>query len=116
MKKGSTKLEKRERRHLRVRARISGTALRPRLSVYRSNKAVYGQLIDDDLGVTLLSTKTDMTEKLSKMKLAFSAGERMGKDAKGKKITHVVFDRGGFIYTGSVKAFADGARKGGLSF
>ena len=116
MKKEATKSDKRERRHQRVRARVSGTALRPRLAVYRSNRAVYGQLINDDEGVTLLSSKTDTAAKSSKMKLAFSAGESMGKVAKGKQITHVVFDRGGFIYTGSIKAFADGARKGGLLF
>lgn len=110
------KREKRERRHGRIRARVFGTKSIPRVSVYRSSQFIYGQLIDDDGGVTLVSI-TDMGLKgKTKTERAKEAGELLAKKAKEKKITKAVFDRGGFLYTGRVKAFADGAREGGLKF
>lgn len=104
----------------RVRSKIFGTAKRPRLSVYKSNKFIYGQLIDDDKGKTLLSVsdkelklKDAKTTKSDKAKLA---GQKLAEKAKVKKITQVVFDRGSYRYHGRVKSFADGAREGGLKF
>jgi large subunit ribosomal protein L18 len=107
---------KRERRHRRIRAKVFGTEDMPRLSVYRSNKFVYAQIINDEKGITLASASTkDMKGKgmLEKAKLA---GAEVAKRAQEKKIKKVVFDRGGFIYTGRVKALAEGAREGGLKF
>ena len=113
---------KRIRRHLRVRKKVFGTAQKPRLSVYRSLKHIYGQLIDDTRGVTLLAVSSltkDLREQLrgkKKTEQAMIVGEYLGKKALEKGITEVVFDRGGFLYHGRVKAFADGARKAGLKF
>lgn len=113
---------KRIRRHLRVRKKVFGTAQKPRLSVYRSLKHIYGQLIDDTRGVTLLAVSSltkDLREQLKgkkKTEQAKIVGEYLGKKALEKGITEVVFDRGGFLYHGRVKAFADGARKAGLKF
>jgi len=97
----------RTRRHKRIRARISGTAEKPRLSIFKSNVAMYAQLIDDDNAVTLAS---------SKGKDAVEVGSDIAKKAIAKKIKTVVFDRGGYIYTGKVSALADAARKAGLNF
>jgi len=113
---------KRIRRHLRVRKKVFGTAQKPRLSVYRSLMHIYGQLIDDTRGVTLLAVSSltkDLREQLKgkkKTEQAMIVGEYLGKKALEKGITQVVFDRGGFLYHGRVKAFADGARKAGLKF
>jgi len=113
---------KRTRRHLRVRKKVFGTVQKPRLSVYRSLKHIYGQLIDDTRGVTLLAVSSltkDLREQLKgkkKTEQAMIVGEYLGKKALEKGITEVVFDRGGFLYHGRVKAFADGARKAGLKF
>jgi len=109
------KTEKRERRHKRIRAKVAGTADMPRLSVYKSNQYVYAQLLDDDKGITLAyeaSNKKDGT----KLEGAKKVGTRIAEKAKTLKIQKVVFDRGGFIYTGKVKALADAAREGGLKF
>ena len=95
------------RRHNRIRAKVKGTPARPRLAVYRSNRYMEAQVIDDTVGKTLLSAKMDDAVKL---------GEDIAKRAKAAGITKVVFDRGGFRYTGSVEALADAARKGGLEF
>jgi len=103
------KQEKRYRRHKRVRAKIKGTAEVPRLCVFRSNKYIYAQIIDDEKGKSLVSTK----EILSRAK---KAGQDIAKKAIEKKINKVVFDRGGYKYHGRVKALAEGARKGGLKF
>ncbi len=103
---------KRERfikRKTRVRARVEGSRERPRLSVFRSNKFLYAQIIDDAKGQTLISAKGIKKE-------AESIGEEIAKRAKTKKITKVVFDRRGYKYHGHVKALAEGARKGGLGF
>ena len=120
MKQGKlTKREQRERRHKRIKAKVSGTALKPRLSVYRSNKFIYGQLIDDKSGKTLMTVsdiKLDTGTKKGKLEKAKIVGAMLGKMATDKKIKKIVFDRGGFIYTGRVKALAEGAREAGLQF
>ncbi len=111
------KTQKRERRHRRIRARVLGTAERPRLSIFRSNKFVYAQIINDETGTTLVSA-TDSKAKKGKGKIESSKniGVEIAKKAKESKISKVVFDRGGYLYTGRVKAIADGAREGGLDF
>lgn len=111
----ATKLQKRERRHGKIRSRVSGTEARPRLAVFRSNKFLYAQLIDDEKGVTIAAVKTSDGKKPMQDR-ATAAGEEMAKKAGAKKIQEIVFDRGGFKYAGAIKAFADGARKGGLHF
>lgn len=105
----------RDRRRKRIRATVSGTAARPRLSVYKSNTATYAQLIDDEQGVTLVAASS-MGVKGNKTEAAKKVGAEVAKKAKEKNIVKVVFDRGGFIYTGRIKALADGAREGGLQF
>jgi len=95
------------RRHKRIRAAISGTKERPRLSVFRSNKFIYAQLIDDVKGHTFAEAHADDAKKV---------GTDLAKKAKALKIDHVVFDRGGYLYTGKIKAVADAAREGGLKF
>ena len=97
----------RQRRHARVRARVKGTHTRPRLAVYRSNRYIEAQIIDDSAGRTLLSAKMDDAKAL---------GAAIAKRAAAAGITKVVFDRGGFRYAGSVAALAEAARKGGLEF
>ena len=107
------------RRTRRTRSKIYGTSKRPRLSVYRSSKHISAQLVDDAKGLTLLSFSSSSLKRLKGAKgtdIAFSVGEELGKKAKAKKITKVVFDRRGYRYHGRVKALADGARKGGLKF
>ncbi|MBU3964381.1 50S ribosomal protein L18 [Patescibacteria group bacterium] len=111
---------KRIQRHNRVRGRISGKKDCPRLCVFRSASHIYAQLIDDDIQKTLVSAsdveiKKDKEEK-GKIGIAFKTGELIAEKAKEKKITKVVFDRGGYKYHGRVKALAEGARKGGLKF
>lgn len=107
----------RERRAKRIRSTISGTAARPRFAVFRSNRFVSAQLIDDVKGVTLAqATDRKAGVKGSKIERATSVGKAIAKAAGDKGITEVVFDRGGFLYTGRVKALADGAREGGLKF
>ena len=113
-----TKPQKRLRRRRRVRARIRGSAERPRLSVYRSNRGVFVQLIDDDSGRTLASvswTEADL-RKLKPMEQAEKAGKLLAERAKAKGVDSAVFDRGGYQYHGRVKALAEGAREGGLQF
>lgn len=112
----TTKNEKRERRHRRIRAKVSGTAERPRFSVFKSNNYIYAQLIDDVKGATLLSVSDLGTKGKTKTERAKIAGEILAKNAKTKGISSVVFDRGGFIFTGRVRAIAEGAREGGLLF
>ena len=113
------KLEGRERRKLRVRKKISGTTARPRLTVFRSNKQIYAQVVDDTSGATLASAtslKLEAAAEANKSQVAEQVGEAIAKVCKDKGITTVVFDRNGYIYHGRVKALADGARKGGLLF
>lgn len=114
--------EARKRRHARVRKNLAGTASRPRLSVFRSLTEIYAQVIDDQSGRTLVSAssvdrelRADLEGK-KKSEQAKLVGEAVAKRAKAKGISAVVFDRGGFLYTGRVKALADGAREGGLQF
>ena len=108
----------RKRRHLRVRGKISGTAERPRLCVYRSNKNIYAQVIDDVKGVTLASASTVDKEVSGKTKTdqAASVGQLVAKRATAKNISNVVFDRGGYLYHGRVQALAEAARENGLKF
>jgi len=114
------KRQKRYRRHRRVRARIKGTAKRPRLCVFRSAKHIYAQLIDDEKGRTIAAASNGELKKSKKLKIkkakAFEVGKLIAEKAKAKKIEEVVFDRGGYQYHGRVKALAEGAREGGLKF
>ena len=117
------RLEGRNRRHLRIRRKVSGTAERPRLSVFRSLNHIYCQLVDDLAGHTLLAVSSkdkDLTEalKTAKGKVAKCkiVGKRLAERAKDKGIARVCFDRSGYLYHGGVKAVADGAREGGLNF
>lgn len=111
-----TKSEQRARRHRRIRAKVSGTATRPRLSVFRSNRYLSAQLIDDDAGATLLSaTSRGLSLKGAGAK-AKEVGAQIAKAAQARGLTAIVFDRGGYRYAGAIKALADGAREGGLKF
>lgn len=114
--KSNTKTKKRERRHARVRAKIFGTALRPRLALYKSNRYVHAQLIDDEARKTLVAAVSKTKSGMTKAAQAHEAGKILATLAKGRTIERVVFDRGGFLYTGRVRAFAEGAREGGLVF
>ena len=106
-----TKQEQRMHRKLRIRARVSGTKARPRLSVFRSHRALYVQLIDDEAGKTIFSAKESGTTVVQ----AKTLGTKLAEMAKKKGITVAVFDRGGFRYHGAIKALADAAREGGLT-
>lgn len=111
------KFANRLRRQLRIRAKISGTASRPRLSVYRSNANIYAQLIDDVNGKTLCeASDLKITDKLTKSQRAEKVGADVAAKAQSLNITEIVFDRGGFAYHGRVKALADAARSAGLKF
>lgn len=108
-----------EKRKKRIRAKIFGTAKRPRLSVFRSNTHIYGQVIDDEKGATLTSLSDLKIKKagtMNKVQVAGLVGEGLAKAALAKKVKKVTFDRNGFIYHGRIKALAEGARKGGLEF
>ena len=116
--KTNRKLE-RVRRHKRVRNKISGTAECPRLCVFRSNTAIYAQVIDDVKGVTLVAASTldkEVKTKHANKEAAREVGALVASRAKAKKIKDVVFDRGGYVYHGVVKELAEGAREGGLKF
>jgi len=118
MNKTSKKLN-REKRHRKVRAKINGTQDKPRLCIFRSNKHIYAQIIDDDKGFTITfasDLEVKDPKKVKKINLAQKVGELIADKAKDKKITKVVFDRGGFKYHGRVKSLADAARKQGLQF
>jgi len=115
-----TRADLRYRRHLRVRRRVAGTAERPRLVVFRSIKHIYAQLVNDDLGVTVLGVG-DGSEGLAvegsgKVARGKAVGKLLAERAKAAGVTKVVFDRAGYRYHGRVKAVADGAREGGLEF
>ena len=117
-----SRAEVRAKKHKRMRNHLSGTAERPRLSVFRSNQHIYAQIIDDAAQNTLCSASTldkDVAKDLSKtndIEAASAVGTAIGKKAKDKGITEVVFDRGGYIYQGKVQALADAAREAGLQF
>ena len=116
-------LTTRERRHRRVRAKVSGTPLRPRLNIFRSAQHIYAQVIDDERSHTLVAVgtlepavKARITDGMTKVEKARLIGQIVAERAKEAGITQVVFDRGGFLYHGRVQALADGAREGGLDF
>jgi len=113
-----TKPDRRLKRRRRVRAKITGTAERPRISVFRSNRGIAAQLVDDLAGTTLAAVSWTEGElrSLPRMEQATKAGTLLATRAKEKGIERAVFDRGGYRYHGRVKAFADGAREGGLAF
>jgi len=112
----------RKRRHQRVRRKISGTAERPRLNVFRSLRHVYAQIINDEVGHTLVSASTSESqlkqqiEGLDKTAQARAVGKLLAERALAKGVTQVVFDRGGYQYHGRIKALAEGSREGGLEF
>lgn len=115
--KTNIKTEKRLRLHKKIRSRVSGTAECPRLAVFRSNRYMYAQLIDDVLAVTVASASDiALSGKMTKVERATTVGKKLAEEAKKKNVTKVVFDRGGFSYRGRVQALADGAREGGLIF
>ena len=122
MVRKESRSEIREKKHGRIRAHISGTAERPRLSVFRSNNHMYAQIIDDQAGTTLVSASTldkdikASLEHTNDTAAAQAVGTAIGKRALEKGITEVVFDRGGYIYQGKVQALADAAREAGLGF
>lgn len=115
MIKSIIKTEKRARRHRKIRSRISGSATVPRLTVFKSNKFMYAQLIDDEKNVTLASASSSDFDKKVK-NAAAEVGKSLAEKASAKGIKKVVFDRSGYVYGGKVKALADGAREGGLKF
>lgn len=109
--------ERQARIHKRIRRKVSGSLARPRLNVFRSNKSIYAQIIDDIAGNTLAAASSlDKTVTGSKSEQAKAVGQLVAERAKAAGITSVVFDRGGYLYHGRVKAVADGAREGGLDF
>jgi large subunit ribosomal protein L18 len=121
--KATPRVRGRQRRHLRIRKKVTGTAQRPRLAVFRSLNHVYVQLVDDLAGRTLFTLSSgnkDVRSALSgttgKIAASKAVGKRIAELAKEKGIEHVCFDRGGYLYHGRVKAVADGAREGGLNF
>ena len=110
------KQQKRMSRHKRVRAKVKGTSERPRLSVYKSNTRLIAQLIDDDKGLTLVSVSSSEEKGKTPRERAEMAAKTLAKRAGEKGVKAVVFDRGGFQYVGTIKAFADAARDAGLAF
>jgi large subunit ribosomal protein L18 len=115
-----SRIEKRNRIRRSIRNKIKGTAEKPRLAIFRSNKNIVAQIVNDESGVTMVAISTDTKalkeEKGSKSDISRKAGEVLGKKAMEAGISNVVFDRGGYQYHGRVKAFAEGARNGGLKF
>lgn len=111
-----TKIERRIKIKTRIRGKISGTASRPRLSVFRSNKQIYAQLIDDLAGKTLAAASSKGIEEGSKSEIAAKVGKAIAEKAMAAGISEVVFDRNGYLFHGRVKSLADAAREGGLKF
>lgn len=121
MSKTSIKTQARQKRVQRIRKKIEGTTERPRLRVFKSSRHIYAQIIDDSQGITLCSSSTILTEInkseiKGKIEQANKVGQLVAEQAKSKGIASVVFDRGGYIYHGRVKALSEGAREGGLIF
>ena len=116
MKKTKSNINQRDRRHKRIRAKISGTTKIPRLSVFKSNRYISAQLIDDEKGITLVAVHSKDAKGKTLMEKSSFVGRDIAGKAVAKKIDKVVFDRGGFLHTGCVKALADGAREGGITF
>lgn len=114
-----SKEARREKIRSRIRGKVKGTALRPRLAVFRSNKDIYVQLIDDAAGVTLAAASSrdkDFKRNGNKTEQSKAVGSAIAQKAKDKGVSTVVFDRGGYLYHGRIKAVAEGAREGGLQF
>lgn len=111
-----TKAEARKRRHYRVRNKVSGTTEKPRLNVFKSNSFFYAQIIDDVKGVTLVSASSLKMGLKNNIDAAKAVGKAIAEQAKTKKITNVVFDRGGYLFHGKVKAFAEAAKENGMKF
>ena len=116
MKKTELKNYHRMRRHNRIRAKISGTGMVPRLAIFRSARHISAQLIDDEKSITIIASSDVKITNGTKVEQAQLVGKDIAEKAQGKKITKVVFDRGGFLYAGRVKALADAARAAGLVF
>ncbi len=116
MKSKNPKTEKRARIKRKIRAKVSGTSSRPRLSVYKSNKNIYAQLIDDVSGKTMFSASDVKDKKGTKKERAALVGKTIAEGALGMKVSEIVFDRNGFNYTGRIKLLADSAREAGLKF
>lgn len=110
------KQQRRIKRHGKIRSTLSGTAARPRLSIYRSLSGIYAQLIDDETHSVIVSASSMKEKKGANAESAKKVGEELAKKAKEKKIETCVFDRSGYLYHGRVKALAEGAREGGLKF
>lgn len=116
MNKTEIKTKNRISRHKRIRARVSGTAARPRLAVYKSNRFLHAQIIDDEARKTLIGASTkDVAAKQKKMDAAKTLGVELAKRAKAAGITTMVFDRGGFRYTGRIETLANAVREGGIT-
>ena len=114
-----TKVAKRRRIRQRIRKKIQGSNKRPRISIFRSNQQIYAQIIDDNKGHTLISASSkeaEISTSGSKVEQAIKVGELLARKAKDAGVETVIFDRGGYLYHGRVKALAEGARKGGLKF
>jgi len=114
-----TKIDKRKKLHKKIRAKISGTAETPRLAVYKSNRFIYAQIINDEEGKVITSNsdiKTYLNTKINKVESAKQVGLALAENAKKLKVNKIVFDRGGFPYKGRIEALANGAREGGLEF
>ena len=112
-----TKSERRKRIQMRIRKKISGSAERPRVAVFRSNTQIYAQIIDDAAGKTLAAASSlELKSKGNKTEIATQVGKALAAKAKEAGLANVVFDRGGYLFHGRVKALADGAREGGLNF
>lgn len=110
------KSQSRERRHRRVRAKVSGTAERPRLSIFKSNTRIVAQIVNDDAGTTLAAVSSAGEKGKTPGERAEAAATALAKAAGAKGVKKVVFDRGGYQYAGTIKAFAEAARKAGLDF
>lgn len=111
-----SKIARRNKIKTRIRGKVSGTAERPRMTVFRSNKAIYVQLVDDLKGETLAAASSKGITEGTKVEIAAKVGEEIAAKALAKQIAEVVFDRNGYLYHGRVKSLADAARKGGLKF
>ena len=116
MKSKNTKTEKRSRIKRKIRSKISGTSSRPRLSVYKSNRNIYAQIIDDTTGKTIVSASDVKNKKGTKKDRAMEVGKNVAEALIAMKIKEIVFDRNGFNYTGRIKLLADSAREAGLQF
>ncbi len=116
MSTSSQKIVQRTRRHARIRAKVSGTSVRPRLAVFRSNRFIYAQLIDDETQKTITAADSRAVKGASARDRAKAVGALIAEAAKKKGVTTAVFDRGGFQYLGVIAALADGAREAGLVF